>query len=120
MRLTETGDLGIGTAGARKRSSTSRARFRAERFLIAKPRLRTARDKPATRRKPPNAADSLLPLVAGNGTWNRLVRWMDDTGTLGDSAITQSSGNPRHWDHDSNSQFEIVLLQTTQANNQSQ
>ncbi len=40
-----------------------------------------------------NAGDTTTTNVAGTGTANKLAKWMDGAGTLGDSLLTESGGN---------------------------
>jgi hypothetical protein len=91
MRLTEAGNLGIGTSDPRSRLDVA-GTIRAERFLMAKPKSNGV-DKAAT------ATDSVTtdsgdfqPLIMGSGTQDRLAKWTDNAGTLGDSGITETAG----------------------------
>lgn len=88
MRLTEEGNVGVGTSEPKARLDVA-GTVRAERFLVTKPTKTTSGDPVPTT----DAAEATQVLAAGAGTWNRLAKWMDDTGTLGDSVISESGGN---------------------------
>ena len=91
MRLTEDGRLGIGTSNPRAKLDVA-GPILAERFLVAKPRL-TGVDKTAANTLTTEAAYSVQPLASGTGTQDRIAKWTDNAGALGDSVITESAGN---------------------------
>lgn len=39
------------------------------------------------------ASGEVVPNIAGTGTQNKLAKWLDNSGTLGDSVVTEASGN---------------------------
>jgi len=83
MLLTEDGKLGIGTSTPRATLDVA-GTIRAERVLIAK-------SKPASgNTTTTETTDSVQSLVSGTGTQNRIVKWTDNAGTLGDSTITET------------------------------
>ena len=90
LRLTEEGNLGIGTSQPKAKLDVT-GTIRAERFVVVKPRLangeQTSADTQAT-----GPGDSIQPLTSGTGTQNRVAKWIDNTGTLGDSVITETAG----------------------------
>jgi hypothetical protein len=88
MRLTETGDLGIGTSQPQSKLEVA-GTIRAERFLVVKPKLGNG-DKTAAASQATDATDGVQPLVAGTGTENQIAKWTDNAGTLGDSVITET------------------------------
>ena len=88
MRLTEAGDLGLGTSEPRAKLDVA-GTIRAQRFVVAKPLDKT------TSAAQSDSANQVQPLVAGTGTTGQLTKWIDGaSGTLGDSVITETlSGN---------------------------
>jgi hypothetical protein len=91
MRLTEAGNLGIGTPEPKAKLDVA-GTIRAERFLIAKPKL-VSGDKSAVGTEATDAADSVQTLVGGTGTTNQLTKWADGaTGLLDDSSIAEWDG----------------------------
>jgi hypothetical protein len=89
MRLTEEGRLGIGTNDPQANLDVA-GTIRAERVLIAKPGR--PGNKPAgDTAQGMDAEGSPQPLASGSGTQNRIAKWIDNIGTLGDSGITETS-----------------------------
>ena len=91
MRLTEDGDLGIGTTEPKTTLDVA-GTIRAQRFLVAKPKPVgagvSAQDSLTS-----NATEPEESLITGTGTQDRIAKWIDNSGTLGDSAITETGGN---------------------------
>ena len=85
MRLTEDGKLGIGTSTPRATLDVA-GTIRAERVLIAKSKTNSG-DTTAN-----STTDSPQPLASGTGTQNRIAKWTDNAGALGDSTITETNG----------------------------
>ena len=50
-------------------------------------------EKTTTNTLTANAEDAGELLLTGTGTQNRIAKWLDNAGTLGDSAITETGGN---------------------------
>lgn len=91
MRLTETGDVGVGTSEPKAKLDVA-GTIRAERFLVAKPEPADG-DKTAANTLATDSADSAQSLVAGSGTQNQITKWTDNAGTMGDSGITETGSN---------------------------
>jgi trimeric autotransporter adhesin len=114
MRLTETGNLGIGTAQPQARLDVA-GTIRAERFLIAKPMLANG-DKTADAQVA-DSGDAVQPLASGSGTQNRIAKWIDGAGTLGDSGITETvAGNIGIGTASPNTKLEVVGSQLPNLN----
>jgi len=88
VRLTEAGDLGLGTSQPRAKLDVA-GTIRAERVLIAKPANSTKRTDGA---QASSSTDSAQPLASGTGTQGRIAKWLDNSGTLGDS-VAIDTGN---------------------------
>jgi hypothetical protein len=95
MRLTEDGRLGIGTNDPRATLDVA-GTIRAQRFVIAKP-INPGNDRmtqagiSATDTLTTDSGD-VQSLASGSGTKDRIAKWIDNAGTLGDSAITETAG----------------------------
>ena len=90
MRLAEDGRLGIGTSEPRATLDVT-GTIRAERYLVAKPKkIDSASDLSPS--LVTEAVDSEEALISGTGTQDRIAKWADNAGTLGDSVIAESAG----------------------------
>jgi hypothetical protein len=94
MRLTEAGDLGLGTSEPKAKLDVA-GTIRAERFVVVKPSTPGSKTQTSGATQTADSAGSVQPLVAGTGTLNHLAKWAETggSGTLGDSAITETAGN---------------------------
>ncbi|HBB98330.1 MAG TPA: hypothetical protein DC054_23350 [Blastocatellia bacterium] len=90
MRLSEAGNLGIGTSEPKAKLDVA-GTIRAERFLVARPKLGSA-TQASDSVAATDTTDSVQPLASGSGTQNHIAKWTDNAGALGDSAITETAG----------------------------
>ena len=91
MRLTEDGKLGIGTNNPQSTLDVA-GTIRAERILIAKPKLDSFSQMSGADTAQAEAGGSTA-LATGSGTQDQIAKWIDNAGTLGDSVITETGGN---------------------------
>ena len=90
MRLTEEGYLGIGTSKPKFNLDVAGAIRARQGFVFNDGSMLNVNDKGMLTR---SAADGSLTVnVAGTGTQGRLARWVDDSGTLGDSIVFDNKG----------------------------
>ena len=90
MRLTEEGNLGIGTAKPKVKLDVAGMIRAREGFAFSDGSRLNVNDKGALTLT--NSNGTIAPNVAGTGTQNRLTRWTDSSGTLGDSFVSEAGG----------------------------
>ncbi|MEK6337373.1 MAG: hypothetical protein AABM67_20820 [Acidobacteriota bacterium] len=90
MRLTEDGRLGIGTSDPKGTLDVA-GTIRAQRFVRVRPQT-TSFGKTTTNALTTEAEDPGQLLLTGTGTQDRIAKWLDNAGTLGDSTITETGG----------------------------
>jgi hypothetical protein len=91
MRLTEEGNLGIGTSQPQSKLDVAGV-IRAERFLVVKPGTTVGKAQTNDTAQTTDSAGSVQPLVSGTGTQNQIAKWTDNAGTLGNSVISETAG----------------------------
>src|SRR6266581_5314103 len=94
MVLTEEGNLGLGTDKPQSKLDVS-GDIRATGTVQASKGIvfadGTVQTTGSSGRR--DAGGNVIPNVAGTGTQDKLAKWTDNSGTLGDSGVTESSGN---------------------------
>jgi len=88
MRLTEEGNLGIGTEAPEFKLDVAGAVRGRMGFVFGNGSSLNVNEKGALQLK--NADGELIPDASGAGTQGRLARWIDGAGTLGDSVINDT------------------------------
>ena len=90
MRLTEEGNLGIGTAKPKARLDVAGMIRAREGFVFSDGSKLNVNDRGALSLT--NANGNVVPNVAGSGTQDRLAKWADNSGTLGASMLGEAGG----------------------------
>jgi hypothetical protein len=90
MRLTAEGNLGIGTSDPRVKLDVAGMIGAREGLMFSDGSTLSVNNKGVL--KHTSAQGTLSATVAGTGTQNRLAKWTDNVGTLGDSGLTEIGG----------------------------
>jgi hypothetical protein len=90
MRLTEDGNVGIGTAKPKVKLDVAGMIRAREGFAFSDGSKLNVNDKGALILTDSNG--TIVPNVAGTGTQNRLTKWTDNNGILGDSFVAEAGG----------------------------
>jgi hypothetical protein len=88
MRLTAEGNLGIGTDKPQAKLDVAGSIRTAKGIEFSDGTVQTTG---LSGRK--DSEGNLVPNVSGTGTQNRLAKWLDNSGTLGDSLLSEAGGN---------------------------
>jgi hypothetical protein len=89
MRLTEEGNLGIGTAKPKARLDVAGMIRAREGFMFSDGSRLNLNDNGALTLT--NSNGNVVPNVGGTGTQGRLAKWTDNAGTLGDSIVQEGA-----------------------------
>jgi hypothetical protein len=90
MRLTEEGNLGIGTSEPKLKLDVAGMIGAREGLMFSDGSTLSVNRKGVLTHT--TASGNVAPSAAGTGTQNRLAKWTDNSGTLGDSGITETAG----------------------------
>ena len=90
MRLTEEGNLGIGTAKPKVKLDVAGMIRAREGFAFADGSKLNVNDKGALTLT--NSSGNIVPNTGGAGTQDRLAKWTDNSGNLGDSLLDEAGG----------------------------
>src|SRR6266567_4168149 len=89
MRLTQEGNLGIGTLKPEFKLDVAGAIRARDGFIFIDGSTLNVNDKGTL--TVTNGSGTVTPNAAGTGTQDKLAKWTDSSGTLGDSVITETS-----------------------------
>ncbi|MEO8435426.1 MAG: hypothetical protein ABI596_11070, partial [Pyrinomonadaceae bacterium] len=93
MRLTEEGNLGVGTSDPQAKLDVAGVIRTRDGIEFGSGPQATRLSTTANGSLQQTLADgSIIPTVAGSGTQDRLAKWTDNSGTLGDSLLRETGG----------------------------
>jgi hypothetical protein len=90
MRLTEEGNLGIGTAKPKFKLDVAGAVRARQGFVFNDGSVLNVNDKGSLTLT--SNSGTIVTNASGTGTQNQLAKWTDSSGTLGDSVLTENGG----------------------------
>src|SRR5207244_2678724 len=93
MRLTEEGNLGIGTDSPQAKLDVAgdirmTGTLRAQKIEFSNGTVQTSGQSGKV-----DSQGNIVPNASGSGTQGRMAKWTDNSGTLGDTAVSESNGS---------------------------